>query len=106
MVRHGAPAHRHTPCRAQAHERRVPRGVGREERHIARGGVVLLVVEAVGVCKRAARHADALRRLVHPADEARDAPAAVVGQRDGRVVSRAEQQPVEQRLHGERLTGL
>ena len=76
------------------------------ERHIARGGVVLLVVEAVGVCKRAARHADALRRLVHPADEARDAPAAVVGQRDGRVVSRAEQQPVEQRLHGERLTGL
>ena len=50
--------------------------------------------------------ADALRRLVHPADEARDAPAAVVGQRDGRGVSRAEQQPVEQRLHGERLTGL
>ena len=69
-------------------------------------GVVVGVVQTVGVGKVGARHAQLLGSLVHAIHKGGDVPADGHGQDVGRLVGRGDQQAVEQVLHRDDLPGL
>ena len=65
---------------------------------VDRAGVVAGVLEAVGRAEARARQPEVAGALVHPLHEGGDGAAHALGQRDGGVVARGQQQPVEHRL--------
>ena len=69
-------------------------------------GVMLAVVQAVGVHKVGAGHAQLLGPLVHPLDKGRDVPTDGHGQDIGRLVGGGQHQAVEQVVDGDLFPGL
>ena len=69
------------------------------------GGVMVGVVQAVGVYKVGALHAQLLGALVHLLHEGGDVAAYGHGQDVGRLVGRVDHQAVEQVLNGDLLSG-
>ena len=67
---------------------------------------MLAVVQAVGVHKVGAGHAQLLGPLVHPLNKGRDVPADGHGQDIGRLVGGGQHQAVEQVVDGDLFPGL
>ena len=105
MVGHRPAAHRGRPGGTDAPKGGILRRVGRQYRHIPRGGVVVLVVQPIGIGKGGARHAKSRRLVVHGGHKSLQ-PAAAIRQRQGRVVAAAQHQAVQQLLHRHHLAGL
>ena len=80
--------------------------VGGEPRHVARGGVVVVVVYAMGVHKMGAGHAELGGLAVHAVGERLDGAGRVAGDGGRRVVARDEHEPVEQVAQADRLADL
>ncbi len=89
-------------CDDVAERRVLQRGQGKA-RQVARGGVVLLVVVAVGVCEVGGGHAQGGRSLVHARHEAVHRARTQYRQRVGGVVAAAQHQPVKQIARGHLL---
>ena len=74
--------------------------------HIVGGGVVVRVIQTIGVCKVGVVHAQLGGLFVHLRHEALHVSPAVACNGQGRVVARGEHQPVEQSLQGDLLLRL
>ena len=86
-------------------EGRVGHGLLGHAVDIPGGGVVVVVVEAVGIDEMGACHAQLLRPLVHPLHEGGDVPGHSDGQGVGRLVGGGQHQAVEQVVDGDLLPG-
>ena len=93
-------------CRGNAGKRGLLHGIGRKISQIPGGGVVPVVVQAVGVGKVRISQAQGRRAAIHLRHEGGDRAAAVQRQRHGGVVAGLQQQTVEQLLHRQHLAGL
>ena len=98
-------AHRRRSGRGDARKGRLAHGIRREPRHVERAGIVSLRVQSARVRERGVRHAERRGLLIHSRDEALYPAAAMVGDALRRVVSRRQQQPVEQLLERQHLAG-
>ena len=105
MIGHGPAAHCSRPGGADPAKCRVLRRIGCQYRHIPRSGIVILIIQPVGVGERGILHSQFRRLVVHGLHKFLQ-PAAAVRQRQRRVVAAAQHQAVQQFLHRHRLAGL
>ena len=98
--------YRGTACAAKLTEHGVFHAVQHKHGHVARGGVMLLIVKPVRVCKARIIHAELRRPAVHQAHKGALAPRCVFGKGKRRVVPRGEEQSEQQFAHGIVIPGL
>ena len=88
-----------------AHEVGALLGLGEDEGHVVRRGVVVVVVKAAGVDEVRARAAKLRRAGVHHVDEGLVVTGNVAGQDVGALVARRQEQAGEEVLYREGLPG-
>ena len=103
VIGHGAPADGHRPGGGDAHQGLILHRRAGQKGHVPGGGVVILMVQAIGVSEGAVLHPQISGGLVHHAHESRLTAAHMT--RDGHcgIVSGTEHQAVEQRLQRQLL---
>ncbi|MPM89478.1 hypothetical protein SDC9_136587 [bioreactor metagenome] len=106
MVHKGACAHGFGSGGHNLPQRFIVHALRRQLGHVGRRGIVLFVIQPVGVCKAGAVHPQRGRPLVHPVHKGLHVSRAVARHGEGRVVAGLQQQTVEQRLQGKLLPRL
>ena len=103
VVVHGPPADGNGPGGGDPHQRLVFQGGPGQLCHVPGGGIMVLVVQAVGIGKGGIFHLQFPGLFVHQRHKALHTAAHMLGDGHRRIVAGAEQQSIQQGLQGQGL---